>query len=1062
MKSKLTCLIAALSLLFMGFSYAQEKTITGNVTDQDGLPLPGVAVLVVGTTTGAQTDFDGNYTITANVGSVLRFSYLGQQTVDRTVGAPSTINVQMQEDAQALEEVVVTAFGGTKQKRATTYATVAVDAKELTTVSNASVFESLSGKIAGADITAPAQPGASAKVVIRGFTSITGSNAPLYIVDGTPINSSVSGTSGSAEFERSYDAGNGISDIDPNSIANMSVLKGAAATALYGSRAANGAILITTKKGRSSSKLMVDFSSAMDYLEVSRVPHLQNGWGEGWNGKSYSALPSGPGASNENGSWGAPFDGTVRPWGNIVDNAQQIKPYVALPDNIKEFYDVGNAYTNSIRVSGGNDTSDFSLTVSNLTLDGVIPTDADQLKRRAMSFNGGMHGDKLSVRVTANYIKRDQNAVNTGQGDDAGEGATFSQEIIQVPRDISLLDLKDYKNNPFNTPGDFYTPYAQNPYFVLNENGTEITEDRIFGNMNFNYNLNSYLSANWVIGGDIRNIRTESHGAIVDYPDGSAQDLAAATEVVGGVSEEKRTLKVYDTYFNINYNRDLTDDLSLNVIAGLNYNERQSNRLKVSVTDLDIPNYYELGNSANRPVVVQQDSKRRTYGIYGQAELGYLNKYFLNLTARNDWSSTLPVAENSYFYPSISGSAVLLDSFDAYFKLRAGWSRVGNDTDPYLTESTLIQGTAASYFGRITFPIGGVNAYELDSQLGNNALKPEITDEIEIGFDSNFFNNRVSLDFSVYKRETSDLIVNLPIDPSTGFTLFAGNFADVENKGIEAVLGLTPVKINDFKWDLTYTFTKNENRVTDLFGGVDKLTINDAYGINFYAVKDRPLGVFYGHVPLKTDDGQFIVNPDTGYYEQSPDEEEIGTSQRDFIMGLTNRFTYKNFGLSFNFDWKQGGEMYSYTGRLLNFTGNAISTTYNERNPFVIPNSVNQNDDGSISENSTPITFENVTNFYNRGNNAAYEYNDVIDKTFVRLRDISLTYTLNGDFCEKIGLRNASITAYSKNLFMWTPDANPYVDPEVSTFGDDLDSEFGEFAANPAQRSYGVKFNIGL
>ncbi len=1061
MKSKLTCLMAALSLLFMGFSYAQEKTITGNVTDQDGLPLPGVAVLVVGTTSGAQTDFDGNYTINANIGAVLRFSYLGQQTVDRTVGAPSTINVQMQEDAQALEEVVVTAFGGTKQKRATTYATVAVDAEELTTVSNASIFESLSGKIAGADITSPAQPGASSKVVIRGYTSISGSNAPLYIVDGTPINSSTTGTSGTG-VNRTFDAGNGISDIDPNSIANMTVLKGAAATALYGSRAANGAILITTKKGRRDSKISVDISSSIDYLEVSRVPHLQNGWGEGWNGESFSALPTGPGASNENGSWGAPLDGKVRAWGNIVNNSQQIKPYTALPKNIEEFYDVGNAYNNSVRVSGGNETSDFSLTVSDLSLDGVIPTDADQLKRRTMSFNGGIKGKKLSVRVSANYIKRDQNAVNTGQGDDAGQGATFTQEILQVARDISLLDMKDYINNPFNTPGEFYTPYAQNPYFVLNENGTEITEDRFFGNMNFNYQFDNYFSAVWQIGGDIRNIRTSSHGAIVDYPDGSAQDLGAATEVVGGVSEEKRSRKEYDTFFNLNYNRDITEDLSLNFIGGLTYNERQTDRLTVSVTDLDIPNYYELGNSANRPVVVQVDQKRRTYGIYGQAEFGFLNKYFLNLTARNDWSSTLPVAENSYFYPSVSGSAVLLDSPETYVKLRAGWSRVGNDTDPYLTESTLIQGSAASYFGKITFPIGGINAYELDSQLGNNALKPEITDEIEIGFDSNFFNNRVNLDLSLYKRETSDLIVNLPIDPSTGFTRFAGNFADVENKGIEVVLGVTPVRTDNFKWDFTYTFTKNKNEVTDLFGGVDKLSINSAYGVKFYAVKGQPLGVFYAHVPQMTDDGKFVVNPDTGYYEQSVDEEQVGTSQRDFIMGLTNSISYKNFTLSGSLDWKQGGEMYSYTGRLLNFTGNAINTTYNERNPFIVPNSVNKVGENTYEENTTPISFENVASFYNRGNNPAWEYTDVIDKTFVRLRDVSLTYSLSSGFCDKLGLRSASITAFGKNLFMWTPDENPYVDPELSTFGTGLDSEFGEFAANPAQRSYGVKFNLGL
>jgi hypothetical protein len=592
--------------------------------------------------------------------------------------------------------------------------------------------------------------------------------------------------------------------------------------------------------------------------------------------------------------------------------------------------------------------------------------------------------------------------------------------------------------------------------------------------MNFNYAFNDYLSAVWQIGGDIRNERISAHGAIVNYPAGSAQDLANSAPVVGGVSELKRTRKEYDTFLNALYNRDLSDDLNLGVIVGLNYNERQSDLLNVAVTTLDVPNYYELSNSAERPTLTQSDLKRRSYGLYGQVELGFMNRYFLSLTARNDWSSTLPVANNSFFYPSASLSAVLLDSNDTFFKLRAGWSRVGNDTNAYLTESTLIQGVAGAYFGSITYPFGGINAYELSSQLGNSTLKPETTDEIEVGFESTFFRNRVRLDISVYQKETSDLIVNLPIDPSTGFTNFAGNFADVQNKGIEAVLGLTPIRTKDFKWDITSTFTKNENEVTDLFGGVDRLTITGAFGVNFYAIEGQPLGVYYASVPKKTDAGEFIVNPNTGFYELSDEEEQIGTSQRDFVMGLTNKISYKGFALSGSMDWKEGGEMYSYTNRLLNFTGNAISTTYNQRQPFIVPNSVNDNGDavldtdGNIvtpatySENTTPVGYTSVTDFYNASQNGGIESAHVIDKTFIRLRDLSLTYTVSNDFAENLGLRSASITVYGKNLYLWTPDDNPYVDPEVSTFGSDLTSEFGEFAGNPAQRSYGVKVNIGI
>ena len=1062
MKTKFSGILTLLLALVVQITFAQEqRTITGSVTDEQDLPLPGVNVLIKGTSRGVQTDFDGNYSIQAATGEVLVFSYLGMQTQEVPVGAKSTVNVSLATDAAQLEEVVVTAFGTTKQRRATTYATTTIDDEQINATAPSNLFENLSGKIAGADITTPAQPGASSKVVIRGYTSISGDNSPLYIIDGTPINSSSTGSTGG--FSRSFDAGNGISDIDPNSIAKMTVLKGAAATALYGNRAANGVILITTKKGQQNSKLNIDLSSSVDFLEVSRVPHLQNGWGQGWNGAGYSALPNGgTGASNENGSWGPAFNGEIRPWGQIVDNSQQIKPYVALEDNVKDFFDIGTAYTNSARLSGGNELSTFSLTISDLLLDGVIPTEADKLNRRTLNFNGGIKGESLAVTLSGNYTKKDQNVVNTGQGDDAGQGGTFTQEIIQVPRDISLLDMKDYKNNPFNTPGDFYTPYAQNPWFIIGENATRVQEDRLFGNVNFKYDIADSFYAVWQVGADIRNEKVKSYGAVVDYPDNSAQDLLGSTEVVGGVSELKRTRKEYDTYFNLVYNTYLTEQLNLGVVAGMNYNERQSHLLNVDITELDIPNYYELVNTANRPVVTQGDLKRRTYGAYGQIELSYLDRYFLNMTARNDWSSTLPVENNSFFYPSVSASAVLLDNNSSYFKARAGWSQVGNDTDPYLTESTLIQGVAGAYFGVIQFPIGGVNAYELSAQLGNSLLDPETTEEIEFGIETTWFRNRISLDVAVYNKQTTDLIVNLPIDPSTGFTRFAGNFADVRNRGIEAVLGLTPVRNDDWKWDITYTFTKNENEVTALKGGDDKLLLTSAYNVNYYAIEGEPLGVFYTSVPKTTTDGRIVVNPETGFPELSDKEQKVGESQRDFVMGLTNKISYKNFTLSGSMDWKEGGEMYSYTARLLGFTGNSIATTYNERKPFIIPNSVVETDSGEFIENTHPVTFEDITNFYNASQNATTEATHVIDKTFIRLRDLSLTYSVDPNFAEKFGFRNASITAYGKNLVMWTPDENPYVDPEVSTFGSGLLSEFGEFAGNPAQRSYGVKVSLGL
>ena len=374
MKTKINWYLTLLMALIVQITFAQQRTVSGTVTDANGLPLPGVSVLKKGTTEGSQTDLDGKFQLQAAPSDVLTFTFIGMKTKELPATSAS-FTVKLEDDAQELETVVVTALGIKREKKALGYSTTTLNKDQLTNVVNSNPFESLSGKIAGVDISAPGQPGSSSKIIIRGFGSITGSNDPLYVVDGTPINNS---TSGSTSGTRSYDAGNGVSDLDPNNIETLTVLKGAAATALYGSRAGNGVIIITTKKGKNQSKINVDFLSSIEMNEVARVPHLQNDFGQGWNGEGFSALSNGLGPSNENGSWGPKFNGETRPWGTVYENTQQIKPYVGLKNNVKDFYDIGTLQTNSVSISGGSDFSDFALTFSNLSSDGVIPTDADR------------------------------------------------------------------------------------------------------------------------------------------------------------------------------------------------------------------------------------------------------------------------------------------------------------------------------------------------------------------------------------------------------------------------------------------------------------------------------------------------------------------------------------------------------------------------------------------------------------------------------------------------------------------------------------------------------------
>jgi TonB-linked SusC/RagA family outer membrane protein len=1061
MKLKFNGFLVLFLVLVAQITFAQERVVSGVVSDNTGLPLPGVSVLVKGTQTGTQTDFDGKYSIKATPSQVLVFSYIGMKTQEAKASS-AKINIKMASDAVELEGVVVTAFGTKKQKRSISSATSVVSGKELTEVTNTNVFESLSGKVAGVDITAPAQVGASSKVVIRGFSSLSG-NSPLYVVDGSPIgNSSSSGTTNT----RSFDAGNGIGDIDPNNIETITILKGAAASALYGSRASNGVILITTKTAKNNSKMTVEIMTSTDFSEVARIPHLQNDFGEGWNGKSWSSWSgSSNTASNENGSWGPAFNGEIRLWGAIINDAQQIKPYVGLKNNIKDFFELGSTFTNDVRVSGGGEKSNFSMYFSDVNSDGIIPTKADSYKRKTFGLNGGVTEGKMTLKGTITYVKKNQNAVNTGQGADAGEGNVLTQELLQIPRDISIVDLEDYTNNPYNTNSNYFSPYTSNPYWSVKENATVIDGNRFFGNTNLSYKINDHFSASYQVGGDYKSEKVKSYGAVIKYLPGSAQALAAANAVVGGVTERSYENTEFDSNLILNYSNTIAEDFGINALAGFNSNQRKSSSLIAQITNLDIPYFYELSNSSIKPAVAQSNTERKSYSLYASLEASYKNILYLTLTGRNDWTSTLPIGNNSYFYPSASISGVVLDNTNTFLKLRASYAELGNDTAPYQTESAMIQGNAALGFGNIFLPIGGVNGYEFAGNLGNSNLKPERTTEYELGFESTFFKKRVNLDVAVYDKASKDVLWGRPVATSTGYSSQTANIIDLSNKGIEVALNLVPIRTKNFQWDFTTTFTKNNSEVTDIIGDTNKQLLASNYGITFNAVVGQPLGVFSAFMPLKNSDGKYIIDGATGYYKVSSDEEIIGNSQRDFVMGFNNKITYKNLVLTFGIDWKQGGEMYSYTKRLSKFTGNGIETTYNDRNTFIIPNSVVEVVNGSgvvtgYAENTTPITTDKVTDYWNSSKNAGIESSDVIDKTFVRLRSVALTYNFPSAIIKRMGLQNASFSLYGKNLALWTPNSNPYVDPELSTFGSGLLSEQGEFAANPTQRTYGASVKL--
>jgi TonB-linked SusC/RagA family outer membrane protein len=1065
---KILQLLVLIALLTPGWHvYAQDKVVSGVVTADDGSVLPGVNITVKGTTRGVSTDTEGKYSISAPSSATLVYSFVGYLAQNIVVGSKTTINVTLATDAQQLGEVVVTALGISREKKSLGYSTATITNTSITEARNTSPLDALNARVPGLSVsTASGAPGASTVLNIRGFNSVTGNNQPLYVVDGVPMNnrgnsSSTTAANSNDDFNRSMDFGNQMNDINPNEIESITVLKGISASALYGSRAANGAILITTKRGKSGTTT-VDFSSSFAQSQVLRVPHLQNTYGQGWSGL-FNPI--------ENGSWGPKMDGTTRLWGNVVDNSQLLKPFAAQKDNLKDFFDRGYEWNNSIAVSGGTETANYRVSYSNAMADGVVPTNADSYKRNTLSLNGGLKLGKFSVNSNINYVHKHQKAVATGQGDDAGGGKVVWQEIIQIPRDHSIVDSKAFldPNNPFGKFMDldnYFTPYAQNPYWTLYNQGNNYDEDRIFGNIEFGYQLLPSLGVQWRVGGDYSDAFQKDWGNVGRITPGTPN--ATANNVFGSVAQLSRGNRQFNSDLIFNFKHNFGTRFDVQAFLGHNVNERSGLTNYARVTNLDLPGFYSLSNSSVTPITFATTTMRRLVGVYGSATFGFDSWLYLTVGARNDWSSTLPKGKNSYFYPSASISAVLSEAFKLpaqipFVKVRFAAASAGNDADPYQVYSVYVPGSVrAGGFGNINFPFGGVNAYEVSNNPGNLDLKPEISQEFEAGLELGFFGRRVGVDLSVYDKLTKNQIISLNLEPATGATAQTVNLGSVRNKGLELALNLVPVRTEDFEWGVTVNYNKIKNEVESLGleGGSGNILLNSSYNVKLRAVVGKPLGAIYSPDVRRDPDGNVVVNPETGLPLQSTEEAYRGSINPNYTLGLSTYLTYKGFKLSANGDYRNGGVFYSYTARLNYFNGNAYNSQYNDREPWVIPGSVVEQPDGSFGENTTPISRADVYTYY--GGTTSYEYNHVLPKTFFKLRNVSLTYSVPKSFLAKLPIRVASVGVFGRNLVLWTPKGNHFTDPEANTFGTSLKNLYGEFASGPSVATYGAQLNLSF
>jgi len=1048
-------------LCLAGNAIAQNRTVTGTVTSQDDkLPIPGVSVKLIGAPGGVVTGSDGKYSISipSNV-KALQFSFIGYVEQIEQLKASSTLNVVLTTDAKGLDEVVVTAMGQTRESRTLGYANTTVKSAEITAANNVNALTGVQGKVAGVSISNSGAVGGSTKVIIRGVSSFTG-NQPLYIVDGVPINDNNATT---VTATRSVDLGNQVNDINPDDIESMSILKGASATALYGSRAAHGVIMITTKSGKMNQKLKVTYNGAINFSNVLMTTQTQNVFGQGWPNFAFE----------ENGSWGPKLTNAVQDWGTEVDGVRQQKPYSYVEDNVRNFYETGIDYTNQLSISGGSEHSSYIFSYGNVGQRGVTPGNIDRYTRNNFSFRGNSTYGKFSSSYSLNYVRKDGDLIYSGQGSADG-GKTLFQELIQTPVDINLQSLKDY-NNKYNNYDNFYTLYASNPYKVILDNGATLQDDRVYGKVDLSYEIAKGLKAVGRLGGDFSSTTVLDKGAVVSYTPGSFSALNGKAPVTGRYGENYRKNNQIDATFLLQGDYKLTEDITLNATAGGNYNQRGYTSLDAYVAGLNVPGWYSLLNTSGTPINTSENVRRRLFGAFGAFDFGYKDFLFVNVALRNDWSSTLPVNGNSFFYSGVNGALVLTNLFKELasekvnlLKVRAAYGKTGNDASPYLTNNSYQNTSAPLSSGSVILPLNGISGLQHNKTLGNQTLRPEMTTELELGLETRFFSNRIGLDLSFYNRKTKDQIISALLSPETGYTRRTINVGNIQNKGIEAALTLVPVKSKNFEWNMGVNFTKNVSKVLALFDNVKEFNIYSAYSVDYVAEVGKPLGTYkvpqVEKVKSGPDAGKTIVLANGLPKIDANSKKEVGNSAPDFEMGFSNRFTYKSFSLSTLLDWRKGGSFYSYTASLNYFVGNATNTTFNERQPFMVPNSVKEvglvNGVMTYAENTNQVPINTINSYWSpSSNNAMYE-NTVIKRDYIKLREVVLTYSLPKTIVSKLKLQNIDVSLVGRNLLLFTPQGNNFVDPEASNFGNDITSNFGEFAAGPTFRTFGGSVKV--
>ena len=1056
---------------------AQQKTISGTILDSNGTGMPGVNVIVKGTSSGTTSDSDGKYSIAVGAdATTLVFSFIGYATQEVEIGNRTTVDVSMTEDINELNEVVVTALGIERNTKALQYSVTEVGGENFTQARENNVGNSLSGRIAGVNVSKIASgPAGSSRVIIRGNKTLGGQNQPLYVVDGVPIDNvgfnSASNNFGQAGLWGGQDQGDGLASINPDDIESITVLKGANAAALYGSRGGNGVINIVTKKGSSRRGIGVEFNSNYVFETVNNLSDLQTKYG---SGVYENGIPQVPQTAQEafnwsEQSWGPRLDPSVSFMG--IDG--KMRPYVYAGDNWKRFYETGTAWTNSLAITGGGDKQTFRFSISDLRSDGVIPNSGYDRTNLALNTNA-----KLGKRLTldAKVMYSHEYAKNRPTVSDSPGNAV--QAIWRRPPNINVNDLIGDPNKPGAIPagvdGDLLLIYGQgadakfegqellpaannwgqNPWWAAYQHVNDDKRDRVITSGQLRYDFTDYLYASGRIGMDFFVRRSQ-----VLVPEGVGYQLA------GALTEGEDRVREINMEWMLGFNKTF-NKIGVNAFVGGNRMRRSSERIQANGNGFIVPFAPSINNA---------DQRNYTYGIsesginslFASAEVSYNNYLYLTATVRNDWFSVLNPENNSILYPSVGTSFVFSDAFEmptwlSFGKIRASWAQVGIANIAPYDANWAYSLNSAQHLGR---PMASfTSASNNNGNIPNPDLKPATSTEIELGFDLRFFNNRLGVDFTYYSQKTTDDILRATISRASGFGTTDINVGELQNRGIELLITGTPIQ-GPITWEASLNLAKNNNKVLSLIPGVTELVLEEPRTRNVYIkhIVGNPFGMITGRVQQMSPDGQPIFNAD-GTPLASANLVPIGNGVPDFTGGLNNSLTYKGINLTFLLDFKFGGDIFSGSNDRLTQWGLHQQSLIGRdgETPLHIRGVVNTG--SSSSPEYTPVdrdlTPDEARIYWNNvgGETTAISTMFLYDASYIKLRQLTLGYSLPKNWLANTPFQTVSLSFVARNLAILYKDIEN-VDPE-SNYSANAGAQGLEYFGFPSTRSYG--FNLKL